>query len=194
MLKETFLVPRTLFTKNNLTGAELAVYLAVYDLVGFYDRPAIIRDVDVLFNMTGETKPSRPHHKIVTDAIENLFNKKTLFGERLGVGRYLIKVKESFLMEKGKSEFGYVMLDFAKMRHLIRKCADPREWQGLLIYYYELMCHMNKDNECRYSLQYFAENTGISELTLSKYNKKLQELGLIDIERHYHSTSTYRAT
>ena len=186
MLKEVFMVPRDLVTRNCLVATELAVYLAVMDLTGFYEREIMVHDEDVIFNMTGEIRATSAQRKMVNEAIASLIRKKALSGQKVGQGRYLVQCKEM-----GEVKYGYVMIDYGKIRTLIRGCADGREWQGLLLYYFELMCHMDKEGTCRYSLQYFSDHTGISELTLSKYNSKLTDLGLIKIQHHSKSTNSY---
>jgi len=195
MLEEKFLVPRDMLTRNCLNGAELAVYLTLLDMFSVYDHMVMVQDDDILFGLTNITEPTKTQRKMISVAMQALFNKNVLVGNLFaGQGKYLIQCKESFAAQIDKTKYGYVILDYTKIRTLIKACPDPREWQKLIIYYYELLCHMNAEGECRYSLEYFADKINISILTLTKYNKKLVELGLIKIIKHKKSTNTYCRT
>lgn len=192
MGKEVFLVPRDMLTRNCLTGIELAVYLSLLDTFNFYDRTVATNDRDILFNLLGVEEPTKAQRKMISLAMSGLMGKGAVVGKQPSQGRYLIQCYESFGIWEGKSKYGYIMVDYGRVRTLIKSCADPREWQKMVVYYYDLMCHANAEGECRYSLEYFAEHTGATTTTLSKYNKRLVELGLIKIIRHEKSTNTYQ--
>lgn len=194
MLKETFLVPRDMLTRNCMVGTELAVYLTLLDTFSVYNHTVVVRDDDIVFLLSGNIEPTTAQRKMVSLAMRGLINKKVLVAEQIERGRYTLQCYESFSSELKKTQYGYIMIDYEKIRTLLKACPDPREWQKLIIYYYDLLSHMGEDGTCRYSLRHFSENTGISELTLSKYNKKLVDLGLIKIIHHKESTSTYCRT
>lgn len=190
-LKEQLMIGRELWSQ--LSGMELAVYLSVQNLCGPYDRTVLVYTSSILYNLTGEEKDldSPIKRKKVAAAMDGLIERGIIVGRAGRQGGYYIDGLRSFFIYSKDAEHGFVMIDFNNIRKIIRGSNDGREWQGLLKYYLLLMAHMNKDGECRYSLQYFSEKINISELTLSKYNGTLKKLGLIRIVRHSKSTSSY---
>ena len=190
-IKEQLMVRRELWSQ--LSGMELAVYLSVQNLCGPYDRTVLIYTSSILYNLTGEEKDldSPIKRKKVAEAIESLIGREIIIGRSGNQGSYYIDGLKSFFIHSKDTDHGFIMINFNNIRKIVQGSSDGREWQGVLRYYLMLLAHMNKDGECRYSLQYFSEKINISELTLSKYNGILKKLGLIKIIRHLKSTSSY---
>ena len=191
IFKEQLMMQRDEWPK--MTGTELAIYMSVMNLCGPYDRTVLIYNSSIMHNLTGDIKdPLR--RKIVSATMKDLVARGVIVAEAGPHGSYYVDGLKSFFVYSKECEHGFVMIDFSKIRELIRGCADTRQWNGLIKYYVMLMSHMNKDGECNKSLDYFSTWLGISKITLSKYNGQLKNLGLIKIKRNFNSTSTYYST
>ena len=191
--KERLIIPRNIITRNLLSSTEFAVYLSMVDLYGAHDRKVLATTSQIYYNLFYERDPAPTTIKEIDTAIKSLIKKKLVVGEKVQKGAFLIECG-SFYVDTSKLAYGFVVLDFAKVRKIMQQGGDKRTTKGLLLYYFELMSHMDANGTCRKSLQLFSENTGISVLTLSKYNGILQKLELIRIQYNHRSTSTYFAT
>lgn len=196
MISETLSIPRDLVTKNMLNCTELSTYLSAANLCGAYDRVIPLDDTDIMYNLTGCVKDFKKtkKRKAVNEAMERLMSIGVISAERIAQGKYLVNCHDSFFVDVAKEKFGYVLIDFNNIRKIVRGCTDDRQWQGMVLYYFELICHVRKDEGCQYSLQYFSQYVGVSELTLSKYNAALKDMGLIRIHRNFKTSSTYYIT
>lgn len=175
------------FLEEPLTGVEFAVFLSVGDLGTVYREEYIAYDLTVYYNMAGKL-PNQKQRIEVNDAMLKLIDEGYLVGEAIGRGIYLINCKQSFYYDLEHLPHGGALVVFDDIRKIV---SSGRSWQGMLRYYLILLSHMRNNKKCTFSRQYFSEKIGISELTLSKYNTDLVNLGVLEIMHRKNSSNVY---
>jgi len=176
--------------ESPLTGIEFAAYLSAADLGTVWRDNIVLCDISIYYNMTG--KMPNPKQRVdLNEALLELIGEGYLVAEVVTRGVYLIDCKKSFLYDLDQLPRGGTTIIFDNVRKII---ASDKYWQGMLRYYLMLVSHQRNGKACAFSRQYFSQKLGICELTLSKYNTKLKELGVIDVVRRKNSTSIYKIT
>lgn len=189
---ERCLVPRDKIWQNALNGVEFVVYLSLMNLCYAYDKKVIVTDEMVLYNITQNLEDLKNPHKrkLFKGAMQNLGVKGVVSYEELSKGKYLVDCAASFREDLPQLRYGYVYVKMNNIRKIVQAYPDSRQWQGIVVYYFEVLCHVGKGGGS-FSLKFISEKIGISELTISKYNGILQRLGLLKIQHMYKSTSRY---
>lgn len=175
------------FLEEPLSGLEFAAYLSAMDLCTIHREEYVLCDVTVYYNMCGKF-PNRKQKVELNEALYGLMEKGYIVGELIGRGIYLVKCKQSFWVNLSALPHGGAPLEFESVRKIV---GSGKSWQDLLRYYLMLVAHMRMGDKCALSRQYFSGKTGISQLTLSKYNTALVELGVLKITHRKNMPSIY---
>lgn len=178
------------FLAEPLDGMDLVVFLSAMDLATPFRDCCVLYDLSVYFNITDKI-PNAKQRKEINDAFIHLIDEGYITADIIGRGLYLINCRKSFYWDIATLPHGAVPILFNEVKQIV---ASGRGWQGMLRYYLMLSSHMNKDGKCSYSRRYFADKLGISELTLSKYNTMLNELGILDIASRMNMPNVYGLT
>lgn len=177
------------FISEQLSGMEFAVFLSAMDLGTIYRDKCVLHDTAIYYNLTG-TMPSAKQRGEVNTALSSLIEGGHVVAEQIGRGAYIVDCRQSFYWELSTLPHGGARVLFSAVQKIV---ASGRGWQGMLRYYLALCSHMRKEG-CAYSRQYFSDKLGISELTLSKYNTKLAEMGILSVVRRKDMPNIYRLT
>jgi len=173
-----------------LTGIELGVLLSAMDLGTIYRDQILLTDKGIYFNMMGRL-PNQKQREEVGGAIDSLIEGGHLVATSVGHGSYVVDCQRSFNYDLTKLTYGGRMLIYEDVQKIMQ---SGQSWQGVLRYYLMLAAHMSRDNKCSYSRQYFADKLNMSELSLTKYNGILKDLGVISIAHRKNMPSYYYLT
>lgn len=178
------------FLQEPLTGVEFAVYLSMADLGTIYRDRIILTDVGIYFNMADEM-PTKRQRGEINEAINSLIEGGYVVAEEIQTNTYLVNCQKSFRYDLKHLPHGGSPIVYDRIKAII-KC--DKSWRNMLRYYLLVLGHMGQSKKCVFSRQYFAEKLGISELTLSKYNTKFKELGVLKIIRQTDMPNIYLTT
>ena len=175
------------FMSLPLTGMQFGVFLSAMDLGTIYRDQIVLCDKSIYFNMMDKL-PTQRQREDVREAMEFLIEEGHVVAEEIGHGFYIVDCQRSFHNELSQLPHGGKLLMYEDLKKIMQ---SGQSWQGALRYYLMLAEHMKKDNMCSFSRQYFAGKLDMNELTLTKYNNKLKDLGVISIARRKDMPSYY---
>lgn len=178
------------FLELPLSGVEFATFLSMGDLGTIYRDQIILSDLSIYFNMAG-SMPNPKQRGEINEAILNLMDEGHIVGEVIGRGLYLIQCKKSFMCDVQYLPHGGTGIKIEDVKKII--CGEPN-WRGMLRYYLMVAAHCYENKKVSYSRKYFSDKLGISELTISKYNTRLVELGVLEIVHRKNMPNLYRTT
>lgn len=166
MTRRSLIVPNYL---DDLKDYNLLVYLYLQEMI-YKDETRIATSV-LIENITKEKETKKGVRTNILNALNYLIDNGIIDGIRFSKYTYIIK-KYSFAVDDG---YGFTLLYFDE----IEKIHNVK-----LLYYYKVLMSTinNKTKFSNMSLRYIADKSSLNINTVTKYNKELQDLGIIFIK------------